>query len=254
MKRLIFGILAVIIAVSCTSCNKNNLIESKKEIDLTAQIENNIELQKNTFVGKVKSVTQKNALITKYNFDITTYTVYTVEVTESIDGYTPLGEITVYCAGTSDEFLTRSGLKKNETYILDSEPWVYGDRIVYLLSVYTVAFPRIDIAGQVTLEQEDGTFVTLGDKDGFIKQYYDAKTDYAQSHSGFYDSDRVRERFCDIFTVICEKNSDTDIYNNEMYKWRPDDEFIQLTKTTSETVLKQIGDGRDITEILNTNK
>lgn len=46
--------------------------------------------------------------------------MYTVNITRSIDGYTPTGQAKLYCLGTTDEFVSRMNMKKGETYIIDA--------------------------------------------------------------------------------------------------------------------------------------
>ena len=240
MKKLIVSILIVLMLASCTKSNQNSDIKADLN-SITAKIENSIELQQSMFVGTVKSVATEKALITKYNIDITEYTVYTVEVTESIDGITPLGEISVYCVGTSKEFSSRNSLDKNESYVLIADPWVYGDRIIYLLSAYEQSYPKIDTAGMVTLEQ-NGVLYDCGNRQEFLKLYYDAKQRKSETNTAFYFVSSIANRYVEIFTAVNYKNSDTTIYENEMYEWTPDAEFIKLTADTSAKVLGKFTD------------
>lgn len=236
MKKLIFILLIVLLIPSCTNSKENIPPKTDGTASVTGQISNHIELQRNIFVGEIKAVAKEKALITKYNIDITEYTVYKVEVTESIDGFTPTGEIEVYWLGTNTEFVTRCGLEKNNSYVLYAEPWVYGDKIVYLLSQYTVSFPKIDTAGMVTLEDSDGTLSDLGSKEEFVKEHYTEYEKYKSANPDFFTPENTLTRFVDIYKSVYDKNSDTSIYENEMYSWTPDDEHIKATADKSKEI------------------
>ena len=236
MKKLIFVLLLVLLVSSCTPSKENTPPQTDGSASLTGKIANSIELQMNMFVGNIKSVNKEKALITKYNIDITEYTVYKVEVTENIDGFTPTGEIDVYWLGTNNEFVTRCGLEKNNSYVLYAEPWVYGDKTVYLLSQYTVSFPRIDAAGMVTLEESDGTLSDLGSKEEFIKEHYTEIENYKSVNENFFTPENTLSRFVDIYKTVYEKNSDFSIYENERYSWTPDEKHIQATADKSKEI------------------
>ena len=179
MKRIILLITAAVICLSmaagCSDTNKPADDTQKESAHLVSEMENAIELQKSIFIGEIVSVDAREALIPKYNIDITDYSVYTVNITDSLDGYTPEGEALLYCLGTAGEFANRTGLKKGERYVIDAEPWVYGEQIVYLLSPFTFAYPRIDSVGRVTLEQADGKATDLGTLEEYLKDFEDAK-------------------------------------------------------------------------------
>ncbi len=236
MKRIIG--LVLILMLLLTGCSKQHSAGTVtgKDTEVTTRLENAIELQKNVFVGKINAIDTKDAVITKYNLDISTYTVYTVDVIQSLDGYTPLGEIKAYCVGTSEEIVTRIGMKKGDTYIIDAQPWVLGDEVIYLLSVYTVAYPRIDIAGMVTLETADGQLLSSGSLEDYVKSYDASKTAVGQRIENFADTKNTLQRVSDIFEEIYTKNSKTDFYTSMDFKYTPSDEFIKQTADNSKKI------------------
>lgn len=113
VKRLIGLILtaAVLLCSGCADSGQGQKIVGE-DTAITSRLENTVELQKNLFVGEILSVATEDALITKYNIDLTKYTVYTVNITQSLDGYTPSGQAKLYCLGTTDEFVSRMNMKK----------------------------------------------------------------------------------------------------------------------------------------------
>lgn len=257
MKKILSVLCIVVIMLSGAGCDKSSS-DSNKEISgtdtgLTSRLENSIELQKNLFVGKVTSVHTENALIAKYNIDITEYTVYNVTVTHSLDGITPLGDVKVYCVGTVNEFPNRIGMSKNETYFIDAQPWVYGDEIIYLLSIYTVAYPRVDIANNVTLETEDGKLLDCGTFDEYVSTYNTAYSNVSSRIEGFSDLKATADRILSIIEEIKTKNTNVDFYHDsEMgFDWTPTDEFINTTADNSEKLYneaKRVADLETVTK------
>ena len=120
MKKIITVLLIVSMlfcTVACSGTEKEPQITGTAT-GLTSKMENALELQKSIFICDVLSVSREDAIVPKYNSGITNYSVYNVNITESINGYAPLGEAFVYCMGTSEEFIERIGLKKGETLAL----------------------------------------------------------------------------------------------------------------------------------------
>ena len=232
MKKVISLILLILLM--CSGCAyKSEIKITDSDTAMTTRLENTVELQKNIFISEILSVETKNALITKYNLDITRYTVYTVNITQSIDGYTPVGYAKLYCVGTTDEFMSRINMKKGESYIVDAQPWVYGDEIIYLLSVYTVAYPRIDTAGMVTLAQSADTAVSCGSLTDYIAQYDAARTELSSREPDFFTPQNILARFGTYLEEIKEKNT-ADAYGGDMeYEWLPDGDFIAKTAEKS---------------------
>ena len=95
-KRLIslFLTAAVFFCSGCAGGQGQKIVGNDTAI--TSRLENMVELQKNIFVGEILSVATEDAIITKYNIDLTKYTVYTVNITRSIDGYTPTGKAVLF--------------------------------------------------------------------------------------------------------------------------------------------------------------
>ena len=232
-KKLIC--LAVIIVLFCTGCTKSG--DQKivgTDTGISTRFENTLELQKNVFIGSIESISTENALITKYNLDITEYTVYTVDITRSIDGYTPTGQAKLYCVGTTEYFMSRINMKKGEEYIIEAQPWVYGDEVIYLLSIYTTAYPRIDMAGMVTLAQNAYEALSCGSLKEYLAEYDKAKTAVETKNADFFAPENILERFGAYITEIYEKNTAEDAYSEDKgYQWLPDSEFIAKTAENS---------------------
>lgn len=236
MKRIITALLVLCMLLCLFSCQKSAEPELTGKYEyLNTKLENDIELQKNAFIGKVLSVSEQNALIPKYNIDITTYTVFTVNVTESLDGYTPLGNVQVYWIGAASEFIKRNSLKKNETYVLFAEPWVYADEIVYLLAPYTNAYARLDKAGRVSIIDDDGKAKDCGTLEEYKQSYFDARVSLEQKIPGFFETKTTLERFISIFENV-KKVNDNNWFRDFKYDWTPDNEFITKTRDHTATV------------------
>ena len=188
-----------------------------------ARLNSVAELQKNLFVCTVRSVETENAVILKYNIDLSEYTVYTVEVTDSLDGCTPAGVVKLYQVGTRKEYPERTSMKKGERYVVDAEPWVYGEKVVFLLSPFREAFPQLDAAGSVNGESVSG-----------IKERYDA----AWLATGGTPGAAVK-RYTDAFALMTGINSDTAKYDDPArgYAWTPDAAFRKKTADASERLL-----------------
>lgn len=243
MKKLIAIICAALIALSALGCdNKTDTAVTGTDTEVTSRLENSIELQKNLFIGTIKSVETKQAVIAKFNIDISEYTVYTVDVTQSLDGVTPTGEIKVYCVGTAEQFINRKSMRKDETYFIDAQPWVYGNELVYLLSIYTVAYPRVDISGNVTLETESGGLLDCGSFDSYVESYSTAKTNVGNRIEGFFEPKQTVNRILEMAQEIKDKNTNTDFYKNGelKFEWTPSDEFIKTTADTSEKFYNEV--------------
>lgn len=260
MTRKITALVCILlIMISICGCNKkendseavNNVI-SGEDKNLPNRLENMIELQKNVFIGKITAVSTENAIIPKFNLDISDYTVYTVEVSESLDSYTPTGPVRVFSVGTTEEFITRISMQKNETYIIDATPWVYGNDVVYLLSFATVAYPKVDIAGMVTIENEDGELFSCGSLEEYKKAYFDAKTEVVnRCGEDYFTPAKVADRLLETATEIKQKNADRSFYTDMKFEWVPSDEFIEKNAENSEyfyNTVKALADKENVTD------
>ena len=242
MKKIFSLLITAVILITVCGCEKDYEISKAalSEAGLTSRMENSIELQKNLFTAKIISSAQTDALISKYNLDITKYMVYTVEITESHDGITPLGEATVMCAGTSEEFFSRLSLSKNETYILDAEPWVYDGKIVYLLSVFTTAYPKIDTAGRVTLAQSENNVVDCGTKEQYLSELESTRQAFADKNQGFFENQNTLARLEEIFANINQTNAKQWQRDGFEYDWTPSEQLVADTRDASQKVCDYI--------------
>lgn len=252
MKKIITVLLIVSMlfcTVACSGTEKEPQITGTAT-GLTSKMENALELQKSIFICDVLSVSREDAIVPKYNSGITNYSVYNVNITESINGYAPLGEAFVYCMGTSEEFIERIGLKKGERYILDAEPWVYGDKVIYLLAPVTVSFPRIDAAGRVTLATSDTEAEDCGTLEEYKKEYDNAKTSLETRIQGFYDEKQILSRYVAMFENI-KKITDANWYRDFDYEWTASEEFVEKTRAYADKVnnyVKALEQKQTITE------
>lgn len=242
MKKIISIILITIMLFSLSACKNEQPPEVTQSSvkGLSSKFENSLELQKSIFIGKIKSSSQTKALIPKYNLDITNYTVYNVEITESLDGYTPTGEVTVMSVGSSAEFLARLSLSTNETYILEAEPWIYDGEMVYLLSLYTTAYPKIDSADRVTLSESGKKTIDYGTKQEYAQTLNDAKQAFERKNEGFFEPKKVLERYEQIFANVRNTNAKEWLREEFEYKWQPNMTLIAKTRTASEKVYNHV--------------
>ena len=238
MKKRIIAILICLLLLLCGCKNETTEIIKGEDAQLATRLENIVELQKSLFRAEVTGVETVNAVMTKYNLDISTYTKYTVNIVESYDGYTPTGTAHVYWAGTPNEFITRVGLKQNETYILDADPWVYGDEVVYLLYPSTVSYPRLDVAGGLTIALSDTEALSVGTLETYRKEYDLAVKAVNNRIEGHSDVNSALNRYQEIFKVVLEKNSNREFYRNPEYdfKWVPSEEHIAKTINKSQEI------------------
>jgi len=256
MLKRITAILLCFVMLLCCGCSKTDA-----EVEITGtdtkvlpKIENIIELQKSLFVAEINGVSEVDAVFTKYNVDISTYTMFDVTITESIDGYTPTGAAKVYWLGTDTEFNTRLDIKKNEKYILDCDTWVYGDEVVYLLSPYTDSYPKVDIAESVTIAISETQALDVCTLAEYRDEY---KKSYANVCARIEDFDTLQstaKRFYDIFSVMNDKNSNTAFYKSDdlKFEYLPSDEHINATaKKTAELfeIAKNIQSKEDIAKL-----
>lgn len=233
IKKLICMSVSLMLVLCIGGCGITDKTVGDGSAAVT-RFQNAIELQKSVFTAEVLSVGTENAVITKYNFDISEYTVYTVEITDSIDGFTPIGKAKLYCAGTPNEFKARINLKKGEKYIIDAQPWIYGNETVYLLSLYTVAYPRIDSAGMVTLAQSDTEVLACGSFSEYSAHYTEAKVAAAKDSPDFFSPEKTLERFGEFVKEIYTKNTDDSAYSDERgYAWLPEPEHRKSTAERS---------------------
>lgn len=231
MKRIV-ALLALVLVLLCGCDSEKKEQEVKVTGDDTtvvSRLENIVELQKCLFRAKINGVETVDAIISKYNLDLSTYTMYTVDIVESFDGYTPTGTAHVYWAGTTEEFVSRVGLKQNESYILDAEPWVYGDEVVYILYPGTDSYPKLDPADGLTIAISDTEVLSVGTLDTYRDEYNKAVKAVDARIESFSDVKNAAGRFADIFKEMLTKNSDRTIYTERNYKWVPEDDFIDTT-------------------------
>ena len=248
MKKITALVLAFALIFCTFGCSEKEPADTNGEAVLTSKVENAIELQKSIFICTVDSVSRTEALIAKYNSSITNYSVYSVNITESLDGYTPTGKATVYCMGTSEEFLLRIGLEQGGRYILDAEPWVYGDEIVYLLAPVTTAFPKIDAADRVTLAESEKDIKDCGSLEQYKKDFEQAKKNVDARIEGFSDIKNVRSRYSETFENVKTVTDEKWIRDYE-YEWTPSDEFMEKTKAHCDAVLEYINSLEAKTEL-----
>lgn len=235
MKRVLVTVICICLLL-CGCDSTDNVKITGEDTKLATRLENIVELQKSLFRATVTGIETVNAVMTKYNLDISEYTLYTVDIVESYDGYTPLGTAHVYWAGTPDEFITRVGLEENETYILDADPWVYGDEVVYLLYPSTVSYPKVDIAGGLTIAVTADEALSVGTLETY-KTEYDAAVAAVDSRlEGHSDIARAAERYADIFKTVLEKNSNREFYTKMDFDWVPDDAHITASIVKSQAV------------------
>ncbi len=237
IKRIIAAILCLVMLFLCGCSKPEDIKITGKDDKVIPKIENIIELQKSLFLAKINGVQKVDAVFTKYNVDISTYTMLDVTITESFDGYTPTGDAKVYWLGTDTEFPARLSIKKNESYILDCEVWVFGDDVVYLLSPYTESYPKVDIANAVTIATSETQALDVCSLDEYRNEYKNAYKNVCARIEGFDTIEQTAKRFYDIFSVMNEKNGNTSFYSDSEFKfeYKPSDEHIQKTaKKTSE--------------------
>lgn len=238
MKKSLILILLCFALLLCGCKSKVKITGTDTKV--TSKFQNMIELEKSVFLGQVKSISTKDAVITKYNVDISKYTVYTVEVLESIDGYTPKKEILLYHVGTKAEYPSRLNIEKNEKYIFDADLWVYGDSIVYLLSPFSVSYPKVDSSESVTIATSETEALAVCTYAQYKEQFEDAKADVLKQYPDFFDTDSVLKRYVDIFEVISQKNLNKGFYKDGGFDFVPSDIFIDTTKNTSNDYLEKI--------------
>ena len=215
----------------CGCSSSENIKITGKDDNVIPRLENIIELQKSLFIAQINNVSKVDAVFTKYNVDISTYTVFDVTITESFDGYTPTGNAKVYWLGTDTEFPARLSVKKNENYILDCDMWVFGNEVVYLLSPYTESYPRVDIANAVTIATSETQALDVCSLDEYRDEYKKSFNNVCARIEGFDTIEATAKRFCDIFSEMNEKNSDTAFYSDSelSFEYKPSDEHIQQT-------------------------
>ncbi len=238
MKKSIIAILLCLL-LCLSGCKKDETVKiTGEDTRLATRLENIVELQKSLFRAEITGVETVNAVMTKYNLDISKYTMYTVNIVESYDGYTPTGPAHVYWAGTPTEFITRVGLKQNETYILDADPWVYGDEVVYLLYPSTVSYPKVDVAGGLTIAVSDTEALSVGSLESYRQEYDDAVKSVDLRIEGHSDIKNAVERYQEIFETVLTKNSDKEFFSRDDLKfdWKPSDDFIAKTINKSQAV------------------
>lgn len=218
MKR--FVCLICLLSVLLCACRAAER-DTKAQTPLSdARLENIAALQKNLFTARVLAIETQDALLLKYNLDITRYTVYTVEITESVDRCTPCRRAKLYQVGTKDEFPTRVSMAQGETYLVDAEPWVYGNDVVFLLSPYADSFLRVDITG----------FLESGESVDSVAERYTAAWE-----KGAADASAICERYVEIFDNIAQINGDLALYDDSdrNYAWKPSQEFRRQTADAS---------------------
>ena len=226
MKKLITAL--TIIAVLLCGCAKKSDDSVQNAQKAAPRVESIAELAKNLAVIRIESVSAENAVIAKYNIDISKYTVYNAEITQSLDGFTPTGNAQFYCLGTTDEFSDRVNMKKGESYIVDAQPWIYDGKLIYLISPYRIAFARIDTAGRVTERQKDGSYKDYGTLDEYSESYANA---VAKLTPDPYD---MLNRFGEFIKEIKEKNNDISFYDSMEFEWKPSGESIDKTAKASQ--------------------
>lgn len=236
MKRAVAIILCLLLILSGCAKNDTKVKITGTDTKLLTKIESMVELQKNVFLGTILDVKQQDAVLTKYNVDISTYTVYTVDIKESFDRFTPQKTIKLYWLGTDEQFNTRLLMQKNESYIFDAEPWVYGDEIIYVLSPYTVSYPQVDVSNNITIKVDEKSALAVCSLDEYRQSYIDAQNKIEKQDPDFFTAKKITNRFLEMFTVIYNKNSNRNFYSQKdrVFDWVPSDELVDKTIATSQ--------------------
>lgn len=230
-------------------CNNTDVKITGTDTEVTSKFQNMLELEKSVFLGKVLSIKTEDAVLTKYNVDISKYTVYTVEVLDSIDGYTPKKEVLVYHLGTTEQYPSRLAIEKNEQYIFDAEMWVHGDKLIYLLSPFTVSYPKLDASNRVTIATSKTEALDVCTFEQYKEQFKDAKADVLKAYPDFYDEQTVLKRYVDMFEIIAQKNLNKGFYKDGGFEFVPNDEFIDITKNTSNEYLEKVKNAATLDEL-----
>lgn len=218
-------------------CNKKaqQVKITGEDTKVISRLENIIELQKSLFRAKVKKVETVDCVISKYDFDLSKYIKLSVDIVECYDEYTPTGNAELYWAGTESEFAARIVPSEKETYIFDAEPWVYGDKIVYLLYPGTASYPRVDSADGITIAVTSTEALSVGTLATYREEYDKAKASLEKRIPDFFEPKNVALRYEAQFKEVLTKNSDKAKYTERGYKWVPDDAFINTTVARSQT-------------------
>lgn len=115
------------------------------------------------FAGKILSAGTNDQMITYYDVEAETNTVYQVQVTEDFFGCMPEEPVTVCIYGTTSNFVARSNLEKGKEYLFDTTLWVQGEEVIFLLPSFYEGMPEragetlyYTVSGQTALV--DGTF------------------------------------------------------------------------------------------------
>ncbi len=254
MFKKITAIILCLVMLLCCGCSKEQQVEvTGTDTKVIPKIENIIELQKSLFVAEINSISKANAVFTKYNVDISTYTVFDVTITESIDGITPIGKAKVYWLGTDTEFNTRLDIKKNDRYIFDCDIWVYGDEVVYLLSPYADTFPKVDIANSVTIATSNTQALDVCTLKEYREEYKKSLANVNSRIEGFDTPAGYANRYYQIFEEMTQKNSNTDFYKNDELKFEyvPSDEHIRTTAIKTQklfNIAKELNEKENLTK------
>ena len=207
-----------------------------EDTKVMSRLENIIELQKSLFRAKITKVETVDCVISKYDFDLSKYIKLTVDIIDCYDEYTPTGTAELYWAGTEEEFASRIVPLEKETYIFDAEPWIYGDKTVYLLYPGTASYPRVDSADAITIATSSTEALSVGTLATYRDEYNKAKASLEKRIPDFFEAKNAAARYEKQFNEVLTKNSDKAKYTERGYKWVPSDDFINTTVNRSQEV------------------
>ncbi|MBQ8600779.1 MAG: hypothetical protein IJ407_05325 [Clostridia bacterium] len=162
MRNLkLFALLCALVLLVC-SCRINEK-EGYSFEEMTQTLEAAVAEGHFFFAGKVLSVGTNDRMISYYEMEAETNTVYQVEVTEDFFGCMPKEPITVCIYGTTGNFSSRSNLEKGKEYLFDTTLWVQGEEIIFLLPSFYEGMPE---------RAEEALYYTAGGKTALVNGTY----------------------------------------------------------------------------------
>jgi len=147
VKKLFLGLLTA--AVLLAGCQPKPKDTSYTMEEITTTLAASVEDGHFFFAGKVTEVGTNPQMLSYYDAESETNTVYRVEVTDDFLGCMPDDPITVCIYGTKSNFGERVNLEKGQEYLFDTTLWVYGDQVVYLLPTFYQSLPQLQGEGLV---------------------------------------------------------------------------------------------------------
>ena len=173
-------------------------------------------------------------LIEYYQTDFTTYTKYTLRVTQNLTEQFSSNEITVYRLGDAAAFPNRENLVNGKEYVMRVEPFVHGEEIIYLLSPLESTYMRVEdeqILSHPTAKSKE--YTRISSLDDFKKAFdeYTKSQKYIPAVQGFV------EEFRSIVSALTEYN-----YDNKNLDYTPSPAFRKSTLQTAQTILSKLED------------